>query len=89
MINIKDFDWSLLKIDKNSYANIAIYNVGYITIKKIDDYENIHSVNPLYLMIGKVLEHIEENNGNKYSIFDSVDGNKEVLNKIHRSLRWD
>ena len=89
MINIKDFDWSLLKIDKNSYANIAIYNVGYITIKKIDDYENIHSVNPLYLMIGKVLEHIEENNGNKYAIFDSVDGNKEVLNKIHRSLRWD
>ena len=89
MINIKDFDWSLLKIDKNSYENIAIYNVGYITIKKIDDYENIHSVNPLYLMIGKVLEHIEENNGNKYAIFDSVDGNKEVLNKIHRSLRWD
>ena len=40
-------------------------------------------------MIGKVLEHIEENNGNKYAIFDSVDGNKEVLNKIHRSLRWD
>ena len=89
MINIKDFDWSLLKIDKNSYENIAIYNVGYITIKKIDDYENIHSVNPLYLMIGKVLEHIEENNGNKYAIFDSVDGNKEVLNKIHRSLGWD
>ena len=85
MITIKDFDWSLLKIDKNSYENIAIYNVGYITIKKIDNYENIHSVNPLYLMLG----HIEENNGNKYAIFDSVDGNKKVVNKIHRSLRWD
>ena len=89
MINIKDFDWSLLKIDKNSYENIAIYNVGYITRKKIDNYENIHSVNPLYLMIGKVLGNIEENNGNKYAIFDSVDGNKKVLNKIHRSLGWD
>ena len=36
MINIKDFDSSLLKIGKKSYKNIAIYNIGYITIKKID-----------------------------------------------------
>ena len=41
MINIKDFDSSLLKIDKKIYKNIGIYNIGYITIKKIDDYENI------------------------------------------------
>ena len=69
MINIKDFHSSLLKIDKNSYKNIGIYNIGYITIKKIDDYKNIHSINPLYLMIGEVIAHIEENNGNKYIIF--------------------
>ena len=77
-----------MKLTKNRQKfieNIAIYNVGYITIKKIDNYENIHSVNPLYLMLG----HIEENNGNKYAIFDSVDGNKKVVNKIHRSLGWD
>ena len=60
MINIKDFDSSLLKIDKRSYKNIGIYNIGYVTIKKIDDYENVYSVNPLYLMIGKVIGHIEE-----------------------------
>ena len=66
MINIKDFDSSLLKIDKKSHKNIGIYNIGYITIKKIDDYENIYSVNPLYLMTGKELGHIQENNGNKY-----------------------
>ena len=48
-INIKDFDSSLLKIDKNLYKNIGIYNIGYITIKKIDDYESITSVNPSYL----------------------------------------
>ena len=35
MINIKDFDSSLLKIDKKSYQNIGIYNMGYITIKKL------------------------------------------------------
>ena len=41
MININNFDLSLLKIGKKSYKNIGIYNTGYITIKKIDDYENI------------------------------------------------
>ena len=35
MINIKGFDSSLLKIDKKSDKNIGIYNIGYITIKKI------------------------------------------------------
>ena len=35
MINSKDFDSSLLKIDKKSYKNIGIYNIGYITVKKI------------------------------------------------------
>ena len=55
MINIKNFDSSLLKIDKKSYKNIGICNTGYITIKKIDDYENIHSVNPLYVMIVNIV----------------------------------
>ena len=76
MINIKDFNWSLLKIDKKSYNNIGIYNIGYITIKEIDDYEDINSVNPLYLMIGKVIGHIEKNNGNKCLVFDSSDESK-------------
>ena len=40
-INIKKFDSNLLKINKKSYKDIGIYNTGYITIKKIDDYENI------------------------------------------------
>ena len=35
MINIKNFDSSLLKLDKNSYKKIAIYYIGYIT-KKIN-----------------------------------------------------
>ena len=60
-INIKVFDSNLLKIDKTSYKNIDIYYNGYITIKKIDDYENIYSViYPLYLIIGEVDGHIEE-----------------------------
>ena len=36
MINIKDFNnSSLLKIGKKSYKDIVIYNIGYITIKKL------------------------------------------------------
>ena len=86
MINIKDFDSNLLKIDKKSYKNIGIYNIGYITItKKNDGYENNHNVNSLYLMIGEVIEHIKENNGNKYLVFDSSDQNKEVLKNKNKS----
>ena len=81
IIDLKDFDAKLLKIDKKSYKNIDIYYIGYITIKKIDDYESIYSVNPLYLRINHASGYIEEKNGNKYLIFDSVDENKEVLKK--------
>ena len=28
MINVEEFDTSLLKIDKKSYKNIGIYNIG-------------------------------------------------------------
>ena len=35
----------------------------------------------MYLIIGKVDKHIEENNGNKHLVFDSTDENKEVLQK--------
>ena len=53
MINTKDFDPNLLKIDKKSHENIDIYYIGYITVKD-SDYEKINSVNPLYLIISEV-----------------------------------
>ena len=79
MINIKKFDSNLLKIDKKSYKDIGIYNIGYITIKKIDDYENIYSVNPLYLIVNHANGYIEEKGVNRYLIFDSTNENKELL----------
>ena len=60
IIDLKIFDARLLKIDKKSYKNIDIYYIGYITIKKIDDYESIYSVNPLYLRIDHANGYIEE-----------------------------
>ena len=35
MINLKNFEPNLLKIDRKPYKNIGIYNIGYITIKKL------------------------------------------------------
>ena len=49
MININEFDSCLLKIDKKSCKNIDISYIRYITLKSVSDYENINSVNPLYL----------------------------------------
>ena len=69
LINVKKLDSSLLKTDKKSYKKIDIYNIGYIAIKKIDDHENNHSVNPLYLIVNHANGYIEEKNGNKYLIW--------------------
>ena len=77
IIDLKNFDARLLKIDKNSYKDIGIYNIGYITIIKIDDYESIYSVNPLYLIILHASGYIEEKGENKYLVLDSTDENKE------------
>ena len=75
MINIKDFDPSLLKIDKKLYKNIDIYYTEYITLK--DSYYVI-KINRVY---------IKEKNGSKYLIFDSVNENSEVLEKYNEL--WD
>ena len=83
MISIKNFDPILLKIDKKSYKNIGIYNIGYITIKRIDAHENIYSVNPLYLLVNHGYGYIEEKHENKYLIFDTTDEKKELLKKYN------
>ena len=84
MINLKS---NLLKIDKKSYKSTGIYNIGYITIKKIDNYESIYSANPQHLQVNRANEYIEEKNENKHLIFDSADGNKELL-KIYKDV-WN
>ena len=66
---------------KKDYNEIAIYYIGSVTIKKIGDYNNINSANPLYLMINEMIGHFEKNE-NKYLVLDDLDKNKEVLKKI-------
>ena len=93
IINLKNFDSNLLTIDKKSYKNVGIYNNGYITIKKNDDYESIYSVNPLHLRVGHANGYIEEKNANKYLIFDTTDKRKsckkykDVWNGIKNKIK--
>ena len=53
--------------------------LGILQLKKIDNYENVYSVNPLYLIVVHASAYIEEKGVNKYLIFDSADENKELL----------
>ena len=92
MIYIEKFDSNLLKINKKSYKSVGIYYIGYITIKRISDYENINNVYSVYLIIDKAEGYIEcnsigETNRNKYLTFASTEKNKEVLKK-YREL-WN
>ena len=51
LINLKDFNPKLLKLDRKSFKNIGVYYIGYITKK--DEYK-INSVNPLYLLVDEI-----------------------------------
>ena len=83
IIDIENFDAKLLKIDKKSYKDIDIFNIGYVTKKKIGNCMNINSVNPLYLGITRANGYIEEKDSNKYLVFGSTDENKELIKKYN------
>ena len=68
IINIKKSDAKFLRTDKKSYKNIGIYNIGCITKKKIDNYENIYSVNPFYLLIDHAGGYIKDLNSLYFNI---------------------
>ena len=86
IIDLKDFDGSQLKVDqkkkkKKKYNEIDIYQISYVTFKKIADCNNINRVNLLYLMINEMIGRFEEKNENKYVVLDDVDENKKVSKK--------
>ena len=87
MIDIKNFHSNLLKIDKKSHKGIDIYYIGYITVKKFGDCENIHSVNPLYLIIHSATGYFKEKNGEKYLIIDSTEKYEEVFSGIRSEIK--
>ena len=58
-INLKDFHARLLKVDKKNYKEIDIYYIGYVTVKKIANCNNINSVNLLYLITDEMIGYFQ------------------------------
>ena len=56
-INIKDFNPVSLKLDKKSSIGANIYYIGYATKKTK---YSINSVNPLYLIINKIMDLLKK-----------------------------
>ena len=84
LINLKDFDSILLKLDKKSSMDISIYFIGYVTKKS--EY-NPDSVNPLYLLINELDGFIEEKEGSKYLNISLTYNNNDVLVKFEEVWR--
>ena len=77
--DIIDLDSNNLKVDKKTYKDLDIYNIRYVTIKKIGYGYDVNSVNPLYLCINDASGYIKEINKDKYLVLDDTDENKELL----------
>ena len=87
MIALKDFDKVNLKVVKSYYKHIDIYYIVYITIKNIDDHENIHSVNHLHLIIHSATGYFTEENDIKYLILYSMNKYEEVWSGIRAEIK--
>ena len=68
--------------DMINIKNLVFTTLDIVTIKKIDVYETIYSVNPLHLWLNHASRYIEEKNENKYLNFDSTDEKKQLLKNI-------
>ena len=60
---------------------IDIYNIGFVTIKKIGYCYDIKSVNPLHWRIDNANGYIGEINGDIFLVFDVTYENKELLKR--------
>ena len=68
----------MLKLDRKASKGIDIYCIRYVTKK--EEYK-INSVNPLHLLIYKIVGFVEKKRGNKYLNIAFTDKNDEVLKK--------
>ena len=65
------------------YKNILINQIRYLTIKDLNCVK-INSVNSLYLIIGTINRHIEENNENKCLALVPTDKSEGKLRKYEK-----
>ena len=80
--NLKKFKSNFLKIDKKHYKGIDTLQL------KIGDCGNIHSANPLFLLVNYASGYIEKKHGNKNLIFDNPANENKWLLKKYADV-WD
>ena len=56
-------------------------------MKKFNDCEHIHSVNPLYLIIHSATGYFKEKNDEKYLIIDLTEKYEEVFSEIRSEIQ--
>ena len=93
LINLCNFSMNNLKLDKKTWKDIDIYDIGYVDKNKPEDW-CVNSVNPLHLMINKVFCFVGEKNGVKYLKIDK--GNKKledsiltIWNKVFNGIKYN
>ena len=87
IIDIRNFHSNLLKMEKKPHKDVDIYYIGYVTIKKFSNCENIHSVNPSHLIFLSSTGYFKEKNGGKYLILDSAEKYEEVFSGIISEIK--
>ena len=83
--DIENFDPNNINIYEKSHEDILIYYIGYVRIKD-SKYVKVYSVNPFYLIFGKVNGNLEKINGNTYLMLVSTNESKEKIKKIWRTM---
>ena len=78
IIYIEKFDPNNINMDEKSSKNVLNYYIGYVTT---ENDLNIYSVNPLYLIFGKMNGCFEEIHGNKYLTLVPTNESKEQIKK--------
>ena len=87
MVNIENFHSNVQEINKKSHKDIDIYYIGYVIIKKFNDYENIYSFNPLYLIINSATGYFKDKNVEKYLILDWTEKYEEAFFRIISEIK--
>ena len=81
IINLDEFDESKIKVDKKNFNDIDICYLRYEYKKKITEYNEINSANPLYLKIKDMKGQFKKGKGDnvRYLI---IFGDADVLRKF-------
>ena len=85
MVYLDDFDVKLVKVVKRELRiGVDIYYIGYV----LEPEDDINSINPLYLIVKRLLGCIEkiEGSNDKYLVVDG--NNKEVINVFDKLWKF-